>query len=215
MTMRPPLWADRQQAGVELAALVRERLPDTADLVVLGLPRGGVVVAAEVARILDAELDALVVRKVGVPWHQELAIGAVGTTGVRVRNDDVIRYAGLAEPELDDAFATAEREVARQEQSLRGGRPPPDLAGKTAVLVDDGLATGATALAAARIVRASNPSSVVLAVPVAPSNPDERLVREVDDFIALAQPRRFGSVGTWYGDFRQIEDDDVRALLGG
>src|ERR671911_98838 len=178
MTRRPPLWADRQQAGVELAALLRERLPDDADLVVLGLPRGGVVVAAEVARVLGAELDALVVRKVGVPWHPELAIGAVGTTGVRVRNDDVVRYAGLTEAELDQAFRAAEDEVARREQVLRGGRPPPALAG-----------------------------------PVAPLDPDARLLAEVDTFVAVAQPRRFGSVGTWYADFRQIEDEDVRTIL--
>jgi putative phosphoribosyl transferase len=213
MTMRPPLWADRQQAGVELAALLRERLPDDADLVVLGLPRGGVVVAAEVARVLGAELDALVVRKVGVPWHPELAIGAVGTTGVRVRNDDVVLYAGLTEAELDQAFRTAEEEVARREQVLREGRPPPALAGRTAVLVDDGLATGATALAAIRIVRRSGPASVTLAVPVAPPDPDARLLEEVDTFVTLAQPRRFGSVGTWYANFRQIEDEDVRTLL--
>ncbi len=213
VAMRPPLWPDRQQAGVELGEHLRHELAYGTDAIVLGLPRGGVVVAAEVARVLGAELDALVVRKVGVPWHPELAIGAVGGTGVRVRNDDVVRYAGLTEPELDEEFAAAEREVARREEHLRGGRPPAKLEGRTVVLVDDGLATGATALAAVRIVRASQPAEVVLAVPVAPSDPDLRLGRELDAFVALAQPRRFGSVGTWYGDFRQIDDDDVRALL--
>lgn len=211
--LRPPLWADRQNAGIELAAELRRRLPDAGDGIVLGLPRGGIVVAAEVARELKAELDALVVRKVGVPWHPELALGAVGGSGVRVLNDDVVRYAGLTEAELDDAFATAEREVARREGILRGGRPSPELAGKTAILVDDGLATGATALAAVRVIRAAGPARLVLAVPVAPADPDPRLPAEVDVFVALAQPRRFGSVGTWYGDFRQVEDEDVSALL--
>jgi predicted phosphoribosyltransferase len=214
MERRPPLWADRTEAGVELAARMRDDLPHDGQVLVLGLPRGGVVVAAEVARLLDADLDALVVCKVGVPWHPELALGAVGGNGVRVRNDDVVRHTGLTEAQLDQAFTAAEGQVARREQILRGGRAPPKVAGRPAVIVDDGLATGATALAAAQVVRALSATVVVLAVPVAPADTDARLGAAVDSFVALARPRRFGAVGTWYEDFRQVEDDDVRALLG-
>lgn len=214
MERRPPLWSDRREAGVELATRLQDGLPGDGRAIVLGLPRGGVVVAAEVARVLDTDLDALVVCKVGVPWHPELALGAVGGTGVRVRNDDVVRHTGLTEPQLDQAFTAAEGQVARREQVLRAGRPPPELAGRPVIIVDDGLATGATALAAAQVVRALSATVVVLAVPVAPADTDPRLAAAVDAFVALARPRRFGSVGTWYEDFRQVEDDDVRALLG-
>jgi putative phosphoribosyl transferase len=209
---RPPLWTDRREAGVALAdALLAEGVePDT---LVLGLPRGGVVVAAEVARALDAELDALVVCKVGVPWHPELALGAVGGTGVRVRNENVMHYAGLSEPETEQAYALGEKEVERKENALREGRPPPHVTGRPVIIVDDGLATGATALAAAQIVRAQRAAEITLAVPVAPRDYDARIDEEVDRLVALALPRRFSSVGTWYRDFRQVEDQEVRALL--
>jgi predicted phosphoribosyltransferase len=214
MERRPPLWADRTEAGIELAARLRDDLPHDGQTLVLGLPRGGVVVAAEVARLLDADLDALVVCKVGVPWHPELALGAVGGNGVRVRNEDVVRHTGLTEAQLEQAFSAAEGQAARREQILRGGRAPPAVAGRPAVIVDDGLATGATALAAAQVVRALSATVVVLAVPVAPADTDTRLGAVVDAFVALARPRRFGAVGTWYEDFGQVDDDDVRALLG-
>ena len=210
---RPPLWADRRQAGVALAEALRERGVDPG-AIVLGLPRGGVVVAAEVARVLETELDALVVSMVGVPWHPELALGAVAGPGVRVRNENVMRYTGLTEPETEQIYAIAEKEVERKERALRGGRPQPDLAGRPVIIVDDGLATGATALAAAQIVRAQRPANITLAVPVAPIDPDPRIDDEVDTLVALARPRRFGSVGTWYRDFRQVDDEEVRALLG-
>ncbi|MGH8825276.1 MAG: phosphoribosyltransferase [Jiangellaceae bacterium] len=213
MERRPPLWVDRKQAGVELAARLRDDLPRDGRALVLGLPRGGVVVAAEVARLLDIELDALVVCKVGVPWHPELALGAVGGDGVRVRNDDVVRHTGLSDAQLEQAFIAAESQVATREKVLRGGRALPEVTGRPAVIVDDGLATGATALAATQVVRALSASVVVLAVPVAPADIDSRLAAAVDAFVALARPRRFGAVGTWYEDFRQVEDDDVRALL--
>lgn len=213
MDRRPPLWANRREAGVELAARLQKELHHDEQGMILGLPRGGVVVAAEVARLLDAELDALVVCKVGVPWHPELALGAVGGNGVRVRNEDVVRHTGLSEAQLEQAFAAAEDQVATREKVLRGGRAPPDVAGRPAVVVDDGLATGATALAAAQIVRALMSTVVVLAVPVAPADTNARLAAAVDAFVALARPRRFGAVGAWYEDFRQVEDDDVRTLL--
>ena len=208
------MWADRRQAGRRLAERLRER-GIRPDAVVLGLPRGGVVVAAEVARALDVELDALVVCKVGVPWHPELAIGAVGGTGVRVRNDNVMRYAGLTEDQLTQAYAIAEKEVQRKESALREGRPQPRLAARPVIIVDDGIATGATALAAAQIVRAQVAEQVILAVPVAPYDSDPRIDEVFDDVVVLARPRRFGSVGTWYRDFRQVEDEEVRVLLNG
>jgi predicted phosphoribosyltransferase len=210
---RPPLWADRREAGAALgdALLAAGVEPET---LVLGLPRGGVVVAAEVARALGTELDALVVCKVGVPWHPELALGAVGGAGVRVRNENVMRYAGLTEPETEQAYVLAEKEVARKENAVREGRPKPRITGRPVIIVDDGLATGATALAAVQIVHAQGAARTTLAVPVAPRDPDPRIEEEVDRLLALARPRRFGSVGTWYGDFRQIEDEEVRALLG-
>jgi putative phosphoribosyl transferase len=211
---RPPLWADRRQAGRRLAERLRERGVQP-DAIVLGLPRGGVVVAAEVARSLDVELDVLVVCKVGVPWHPELAIGAVGGTGVRVRNDNVMRYAGLTEDQLTQAYAVAEKEVQRKESALRAGRPPPQLADRPVIIVDDGIATGATALAAAQVVRAQAAEQVILAVPVAPHDPDPRIDEVFDAVVVLARPRRFGSVGTWYRDFRQVEDEEVRVLLNG
>jgi putative phosphoribosyl transferase len=209
---RPPLWADRREAGVALAnALLAKGVEP--DSLVLGLPRGGVVVAAEVARALDAELDALVVCKVGVPWHPELALGAVGGTSVRVRNENVMHYAGLSDPETEQAYALAEKEVERKENALRQGRPPPQVSGRPVIIVDDGLATGATALAAAQIVHAQDAADITLAVPVAPRDYDARIDEEVDHMVALALPRRFSSVGTWYQDFRQVEDQEVRALL--
>ena len=133
---------------------------------------------------------------------------------MRVHNDDVVRHTGLTEAQLEQAFTAAEGQVARREQILRGGRAPPEVAGRATVIVDDGLATGATALAAAQVVRALSATVVVLAVPVAPADTDARTGAAVDSFVAMARPRRFGAVGTWYEDFRQVEDDDVRALLG-
>jgi putative phosphoribosyl transferase len=209
---RPPLWADRRQAGAALGDALLAAGVDP-DALVLGLPRGGVVVAAEVARKLGVELDALVVCKVGVPWHPELALGAVGGTGVRIRNENVMRYAGLSEAETEQAYALAEKEVERKEIALREGQPQPRVADRPVIIVDDGLATGATALAAAQIVRAQSAAHITLAVPVAPRDYDARIDDEVDHFVALALPRRFSSVGTWYRDFRQVEDEQVQALL--
>ncbi len=184
-------------------------------LVVLGLPRGGVVVAAEVAAALGAPLDVLVVRKLGVPGQRELAFGAVAG-GTRVVNADVVRALRL-EPAVMDAVAAGEQQVVeRREAEYRGIRPAVPLAGRTAVLVDDGLATGATARAAVQALRArphDRPARVVLAVPVAPRDTAAALRAEVDDLVCLLTPWWFGSVGEWYQDFAQVEDDEVRRLL--
>ncbi len=183
------------------------------DAIVLGLPRGGVPVAFEIAETLDAPLDVFVVRKLGVPGHEELALGAIASGGVRVVNRRVVEQLSIP-PDQVEAIAAAEgRELARRERDYRGERPPPDLTGRTVILVDDGLATGATMLAAIRAVRRRHPARVVVAVPVAPQEVCEALRRETHDVACLLTPAAFRSVGTWYDDFSQTSDDEVRALL--
>lgn len=181
----------------------------------LGLPRGGVVVAVEVADALGAELDVLVVRKAGVPWHPELAIGAVTAGGDRVYNADVIANAGLSDSDVDAAFGTAMAEAVDRERRLRGSLPPPLVAGRQVVIVDDGIATGATIRAAAQVLRAADPrpARTIIAVPVAPPDTVIAVAAEVDALVVLRQPARFAAVGEWYERFGQVEDDDVRALL--
>lgn len=204
-------FTDRAAAGRQLAEAVRRLRPDHP--VVLGLPRGGVPVAHAVAAALDAPLDVLVVRKLGVPSHPELGFGAIGEDGVRIVNDAVVRAAGVGE----DAAARverAEREVLEERlRRYRRDRPGVPLRDRTAVLVDDGIATGSTALAACRVARAHGAARVVVAVPVAPPEALELLRREADEVVCLAAPERFGSVGQWYDDFAQTPDEEVAALL--
>jgi predicted phosphoribosyltransferase len=207
-------FADRADAGRRLGdrlATVLGPLGDPAGVVVLGLPRGGVVVAAEVARRLGAPLDAFVVRKLGVPGQPELAMGAIASGGVVVRNDAVIDSHRLTPDEVAAVVAAERAELARRERAYRGDRPPPDAAGRLAIVVDDGLATGATARAALRAVRAQRPARLVLAVPVAPR---DAAVGDADQLVALARPWPFGAVGRYYRDFAATTDDEVRALLG-
>jgi putative phosphoribosyl transferase len=202
---------DRTDAGRRLAGRLR-RLRGT-DVVVLGLPRGGVPVAYEVARTLNAPLDVLVVRKLGVPWQPELAFGAIGERGVRVLNDDVLAETGL---ETDEVKAVEEAERAELERRVgryRAGRAPVSPAGRTAVVVDDGVATGATAEAACRVVRQAGAARIVLAVPVGPQRTLARLRNVADDVVCLQAPRLLGAVGAWYHDFAQTGDDEVAALL--
>ena len=179
----------------------------------LGLPRGGVPVAAEVARALDAPLDVLVVRKLGLPTQPELAMGAVASGGTRVLNEDVTEGLGVPPEEVE---RVARREVAAvedQERRFRGDRPPPALTGRTVVLVDDGLATGATMRAAVRAARAQAPAHIVVAVPVASDGAVADLRREADEVVALVVPRWFPAVGAAYRDFTPVPDDEVRRLL--
>jgi predicted phosphoribosyltransferase len=202
---------DRSEAGrrlgAELATLHLERP------VVLGLPRGGVPVAAQVAAALRAPLDVIVVRKLGVPWQPELAMGAVGEDGAAVINDPVVRGARVTADELEAARRRESAEVDRRAALFRGGRRRLALDGRTAVLVDDGLATGATARAAVRVARAHGARTVVVAVPVAPPDTVAALRREADDVIALMTPEDFGAVGRFYRDFTQTSDDEVVSCL--
>jgi len=203
---------DRADAG----RLLGERLSAYAgrdDVVVLALPRGGVPVGFEVARSLHAPLDVFVVRKLGVPGHEELAFGAVASGGLRVLNDDVVAALGLSEREIE-AIAERERaEVARREREYRGDRSPLELEGTIAILVDDGLATGASMRAAARAVGRLGPKKTVVAVPVAAAETCAELRGDVDEVVCALTPTPFYAVGLWYDDFEQTSDDEVRELL--
>ena len=202
---------DRMEAGRRLG----KRLLDEgiADPVVIGLPRGGVVVAAEVARVLHAPLDVVVVRKLGAPGRPELGIGAISEGGIRVLNDELIDLLNVNGSELAEVEARESEELTRRVLIYRGDRDPVPVAGRTAVIVDDGLATGSTARAALRALRARKPARLVLAVPVSARDTARALLEEADEVIALELPVGFGSVGQWYGDFRQTEDEEVIRLL--
>jgi putative phosphoribosyl transferase len=217
MAARSPLaterFRDRAEAGRELARrLERYR---GGDAVVLGLARGGVPVAAEVARSLGLPLDVFVVRKLGVPQQPELAVGAVASGGLAVVNDEVARAARLDDATLRRLIATEAEEVRRRERAYRDGRPPPEVNGRTVILVDDGLATGASMLAAARTLGHEGARKVVVAVPVAPPETCEALATVADEVVCARTPERFVSVGSWYEDFRQTSDDEVRRALAG
>ncbi|MFF9275779.1 phosphoribosyltransferase [Streptomyces griseosporeus] len=206
---------DREEAGRELGArlrLLREKdeLPRP---VVLALPRGGVTVALEVARALDAPLDVLVARKIGAPFQPELGVGALAGDGPPLYDRESLARLGLTEAGLAPVVRRERAELKRRERLYRQGRPAADLSGRTAVVVDDGLATGATARAALRAVRSAAPQRVVLAVPVSSPQAARLLSPEVDELVCLAQPSDFRAVGLWYDDFEQLSDDDVLRAL--
>jgi len=206
------IFQDRRDAGRALASEVRRS--DLRDPIVLGLPRGGIPVAFEVAKALGAPLDVIVVRKLGAPFQPELAIGAIASGGIRVLNEDVMRYF----PELDDAdidciVAREMPELERREQRYRGDVPFPDLAGRDVVLVDDGLATGATMLAAVEAVRSCRPGTTTVAVPTGSDSAVSKLSSRVDRLVCLETPPDFRAVGLYYVDFTQTTDDEVRSLL--
>lgn len=200
-------FTDRSDAGRRLAALLGHlRGPGT---VVVALPRGGVPVAAEVAAALGAPLDICVIRKLGVPHQPELGMGAIGEDDVRVLNDQVIRLAGVTPGQLAEVEVRERAELERRARRYRGGRPPADLRGRTVVVVDDGIATGSTARAACRIVRARGAATVVLAVPVAPDDWTDRLAGVADELVCVGTPSPFFAIGEFYGDFSQTGDEEV------
>jgi putative phosphoribosyl transferase len=204
---------DRAHAGRALGERLREQYAGTPNLLVLGLPRGGVPVSYEVARALDAPLDVFVVRKLGVPGHEELAMGAIASGGTRVLNETVVGALGLGEQEIARAAAVEQTELARRERAYRGDRGPVEAAGRRVILVDDGLATGSTMRAAALALRAQNPERLVVAVPVAAYQTCEELGEVADDVVCLLTPEPFYAVGAWYEDFAPTSDEEVRRLL--
>lgn len=206
------LFRDRTEAGRALARRLTA-YADRSDVIVLALPRGGVPVAFEVAKALKAPLDIFVVRKLGVPGHEELAMGAIASGGVRVINDDVMNHLGLPGAVIDAVAAKEEKELARRERAYRGVRPAPDVRGRTVILVDDGLATGSTMRAAAAALRKQQPARIIVAVPVAASQTYEEFKTEVDEIVCGETPEPFMGVGRWYHDFSQTSDEEVHRLL--
>lgn len=208
----PARYRDRTEAGQRLSAEL-EQYADRSDVLVLALPRGGVPVAYEVARALAAPLDVFVVRKLGLPLHPELAMGAIASGGIRVLDREILRRFGVSEEALEAVTAAEERELGRRETQYRGERPFPDVRGKTVLLVDDGLATGASMAAAAAALRTRDPARIVVAVPVAAAETCEAFRAVVDDVVCAVTPDPFHAVGLWYADFSQTTDDEVHDLL--
>jgi putative phosphoribosyl transferase len=203
---------DRREAGRRLA----DRLVAYAgrpDVIVLALPRGGVPVAYEVARALGAPLDVFLVRKLGMPGHEEFAIGAIASGGVRVLNEETLLDYGVSREQVEAIVEAEERELERRERRYRGDRPFPDLTGRTVILIDDGLATGSSMRAAVAALRQERPSRIVVAVPTAPAETCEDLRPIVDDMVCLMTPEPFYAVGLWYEDFSQTTDEEVHDLL--
>ena len=211
MTLKLP-FASREAAGRALATRLAP-WRDTEGLLVLGLPRGGVPVAFEIAQALHAELDILLVRKLGSPGNPELAMGAIASGGIRVMNPEVVLWAGVDDRAIERAVEREEEELERRARRYRGQRPPPAIAGRTVLLVDDGIATGATLRAAIAAVRAQGPAEILVAAPVAPPETVDDLLREIETVICLATPSPFGAIARFYRAFPQVTDEEVTALL--
>jgi predicted phosphoribosyltransferase len=203
---------DRIDAGRQLATKLL-RYAGRPDVLVLALPRGGVPVGFAVAQALEAPLDVFLVRKLGVPGREELAMGAIATGGVRVLNEDVVRHLDIPPEVIDEVTEQEGRELERREQSYRGNRPPPAVAGRIVILVDDGLATGSTMRAAVAALRRQGPARIVVAVPVGAPETCGELAREADEVVCALMPEPFYAVGLWYDDFSQTSDEEVRELL--
>jgi putative phosphoribosyl transferase len=206
-------FGDRTQAGRLLADKLKA-YADRPDVLVLALPRGGVPVAYEVARTLNAPLDIFLVRKLGVPGHEELAMGAIASGGMRVLNEDVVRYLRIPGGVIDSVATGEQKELERRERAYRGDRPAPDIRGRTVILIDDGLATGSTMRAAVAALRQQHPSRIVVGVPTAAQETCDEFRAEVDEIVCATTPEPFYAVGMWYEDFSQTTDEEVRDLLG-
>ncbi len=205
-------YLNRQQAGIILARelkLYRNRK----DVLVLALPRGGVPVAYEIAKALHVPLDVFIVRKLGVPGHSELAMGAIATGDVKVFNNDIIDNLALSKDEIQSVMAEEKKELRRRELVYRGHQPFPDIKNKTIILVDDGIATGATLRAAILALKQLDPIKIIVAVPVAEKKLSDQMALQVDEFFCPLRPVNFHAVGAWYDDFSQTEDDEVHSLL--
>ena len=203
---------NRQVAGQALAEALHA-YGDRDDLIVLALPRGGVPVAIEIADALDAPLDLMLVRKLGTPGQEELAMGAIASGGGRVMNQDVVQALAISDKAIERVAGQEGRELQRREQVYRGDRPWPNLEGRCVILVDDGLATGATMRAAVEAVRAKQPAQIVVAVAVAPRDTVALLRKQADDVVCLAEPEPFRAIGLWYEDFSQVSDEQVCQML--
>ena len=212
MNAREQQFCDRAEAG-QLLATRLAAYTHRADVLVLGLPRGGVVVAFEIARALHVPLDVLIVRKLGVPGQEELALGAITSGGVRVLNTDVIQAHALSDRVIEQATARERQEIMRREYLYRGGQPIRDLAARTVILVDDGIATGATMHSAILAVKQQHPARLIVAVPVAAPSTCDELAPLVDELVCLRKPEAFFAVGLWYKNFPQTSDAEVRTLL--
>jgi len=205
-------FADRREAGRELAERLR-KYAGRSDVVVLALPRGGVPIAYVVAEALGAPLDLFLVRKLGTPGHRELAMGAIASGGVRVLNDEVVRWYGIPASAIDAVAREEQQELERREQLYREGRPPAKLESRIAILVDDGLATGSTMRAAVRAVKTQQPSRVIVAVPVGARDTCSEFGEIAEEVVCARMPEPFSAVGQWYRDFDQTTDEEVRQLL--
>ena len=203
---------NRSEAGRRLAAELRA-YANRSDVIVLALPRGGVPVGFEVASALQAPLDVFIVRKLGLPWHEEFAMGALASGGVRVLDEDAIRITGVSETDIQRVITVEQAEIERREQQYRGTRPFPDVSGKTVILVDDGLATGSTMRVAVAALRKKGPTRVVVAVPVAAPEVCNAFRDVADEIVCVETPELFQAVGQWYDDFSQTTDSEVHALL--
>jgi predicted phosphoribosyltransferase len=206
------LFQDRFDAGQVLASMLGA-FANRSDTVVLALPRGGVPVGFEVAKALNVPLDVFVVRKLGVPGHEELAMGAIASGGIRVLNEDVVRTLNIPDEVIDAVAAEEERELERRERDYRDGRPPVEAQGRTVILVDDGLATGSSMRVAVLALKRKRPAKIVVAVPLAAPTTCAEFESKVDEIICAVTPEPFRSVGQWYGDFSQTSDEEVRDLL--